>query len=244
MQWFEDETFWETFYPHLFSDDRMAAAEGEVDKLLALAGVPAGAALDLCCGPGRHSVALAGRGFAVTAVDRSPFLLSKARERAAGAAIEFIEADMREFIRICAFDLAVNLFTSFGYFESPEEDFQVLQNVRNSLKPGGVFVIDVLGKECLASKPCRTRWVEAPGEDLFVQHCSVLPGWSRARLQWLLVRGERSVRYAYEHNVYSGQELYALLRSAGFDEVQLFGSLEGTPYDSAATRLVARALVV
>jgi SAM-dependent methyltransferase len=170
--------------------------------------------------------------------------LSKARERAAGAAIEFIEADMREFIRICAFDLAVNLFTSFGYFESPEEDFQVLQNVRNSLKPGGVFVIDVLGKECLASKPCRTRWVEAPGEDLFVQHCSVLPGWSRARLQWLLVRGERSVRYAYEHNVYSGQELYALLRSAGFDEVQLFGSLEGTPYDSAATRLVARALVV
>jgi hypothetical protein len=57
-----------------------------------------------------------------------------------------------------------------------------------------------------------------------------------------LVQGERTARYDYEHNLYSGQELYALLRSAGFDEVQLFGSLDGTPYDSAATRLVVRAL--
>lgn len=243
MQWFEDEVFWETFYPHLFTAERMAAADGEVDQVLALAGVSSGAALDLCCGPGRHSVALAGKGFAVTAVDRSRFLLNKARERAPGAAIEFVEADMREFVRGGAFDLAVNLFTSFGYFETPEEDFAVLRNVRTSLKPGGVFVIDVIGKECLASRPNRTRWVETPGQDLFVQHCSILPGWSRAHMQWLLVQGARALRYDYEHNVYSGQELYALLRSAGFDEVRLFGNLDGAPYDSAAARLVARARV-
>jgi SAM-dependent methyltransferase len=243
MQWFEDETFWETFYPHLFTEDRMAAAPGEVDRLLALAGVTSGAALDLCCGPGRHSLALAQKGFAVTAVDRSPFLLDKARQRAAAAPVEFVQADMREFVREGAFDLAVNLFTSFGYFETPDEDLQVLRNVRASMKPGGVFVIDVLGKECLASLPHRTRWVEAPGQDLFVQHCRILPGWSRARLQWLLVQGERALRYEYEHNVYSGQELYALLRTAGFDEVRLFGNLDGALYDSAATRLVARAQV-
>lgn len=243
MQWFEDEAFWETFYPHLFSEDRMAAAPGEVDRLLALAGVPAGAALDLCCGPGRHSLALAQKGFAVTAVDRSRFLLDKARERAAGAPVEFVEADMRDFVREGAFDLAVNLFTSFGYFETPDEDFQVLRNVRASMKPGGVFIIDVIGKEYLASLPSRTRWVESPGKDLFVQHCGILPGWSRARMQWLLVQQQRALRYEYEHNVYSGQELYALLRSAGFDEVQLFGNLDGAFYDSAATRLVARAQV-
>jgi SAM-dependent methyltransferase len=243
MQWFEDETFWETFYPHLFTEDRMAGAPGEVDRLLALAGVTSGAALDLCCGPGRHSLALAQKGFAVTAVDRSRFLLDKARERAAGAPVEFVEADMREFVRQGAFDLAINLFTSFGYFETPDEDLQVLRNVRASIKPGGVFVIDVLGKECLASLPSRTRWVEAPGKDLFVQHCGILPGWSRSRMQWLLVQGERAVRYDYEYNVYSGQELYALLRSAGFDEVRLFGNLDGAAYDSAATRLVARAQV-
>ena len=242
MQWFEDESFWETFYPHLFSEDRMAAAPGEVDRLLALAGVPAGAALDLCCKPGRHSLALAQKGFAVTAVDRSRFLLDKARERAAGAPVEFVEADMRYFVREGAFDLAVNLFTSFGYFETPDEDFQVLRNVRASMKPGGVFIIDVIGKELLASSlPSRTRWVESPGKELFVQRCEILPGWSRVRMQWLLVRQQRALRYEYEHNVYSGQELYALLRSAGFDEVRIFGNLDGAPYDSAAARLVARA---
>jgi SAM-dependent methyltransferase len=241
MQWFEDETFWETFYPYLFTGERMAAAPGEVDRLLALAGVTSGAALDLCCGPGRHSLALAQKGFAVTAVDRSRFLLDKARDRAAGAGVEFVEADMREFVREGAFDLAVNLFTSFGYFETPEEDFQTLRNVRASMKPGGVFVIDVKGKECLASAPSRTRWVESPGMGLFVQHCRILPGWSRARMEWLLVQGERAVRYGYEHNVYSGQELYALLRSAGFDEVRLYGNLDGACYDSSSTRLVARA---
>ena len=243
MQWFEDETFWETFYAHLFTEERMAAAPGEVDRLLALAGVQEGAALDLCCGPGRHSLALAQRGFAVTAVDRSRFLLDKARERTAGAGVEFVEADMREFVREGAFDLAINLFTSFGYFETPEEDLQTLRNVRASMKPGGVFVIDVMGKECLAAMPSRTRWVETPGKDLFVQHGGILPGWSRARMQWLLVRQERALRYDYEYNVYSGQELYALLRSAGFDEVRLFGNLDGAGYDSAATRLVARAQV-
>jgi SAM-dependent methyltransferase len=243
MQWFEDESFWEAFYTHLFTEERMAAAPGEVERLLALAGVQAGAALDLCCGPGRHSLALAQRGFAVTAVDRSRFLLDKARERAAGTAMEFVEADMREFAREGAFDLAINLFTSFGYFETPEEDLRALRNVRTSLKPGGVFVIDVLGKECMAAMPSRTRWVESPGKDLFVQHGGILPGWSRARMQWLLVGPERTLRYDYEYNVYSGQELYGLLRSAGFDEVRLFGNLEGACYDSAATRLVARAQV-
>jgi SAM-dependent methyltransferase len=188
-------------------------------------------------------LALAQKGLAVTAVDRSRFLLNKARERANGTPVEFVEADMRLFVREGAFDLAVNLFTSFGYFETPEEDFHVLRNVRASMKPGGVFIIDVKGKECMASLPATTRWVESPGEGLFVQHCSILPGWSRARMQWLLVQGERAVRYDCEHNVYSGQELYALLRSAGFDEVRLYGDLNGAFYDSASTRLVARAQV-
>jgi hypothetical protein len=60
-------------------------------------------------------------------------------------------------------------------------------------------------------------------------------------VQWLLVEGERARTFAFEHNLYSGQELAALLERAGFTDVQIFGSLEGTPYDAAATRLVARA---
>jgi len=241
MAWFEDDTFWKTFYEHMFTDARLAAASGEIERALALTGVTQGTVLDLCCGPGRHTVALARKGFQVTGVDRSPFLLSKARDSAAGMGVELIEADMRDFVRPGAFDLALSLFTSFGYFETREQDFGVLKNIRASLKKDGVFLIDIIGAEILATRPCRTRWEELSSGEIVVEHTQILPGWSRLHNQWLLVKGQQTTRFEFEHNLYSGQELEGLLKRAGFSDVQLFGSLDGTPYDSTAARLIARA---
>lgn len=261
MPWFENDTFWQAFYPIMFGEARFAGASGEVERLLALAGITPGvnpgakppAVLDLCCGPARHSLVLAQKGFQVTGVDRSSFLLGKARERIAAAAgierdigqpdieqrnIELVKADMRDFVRPAAFDLALSLFTSFGYFETREQDFRVLENVRASLKNGGAFVMDLLGAEILASKFTPSRWHELASGEILVEHSQILPGWSRIRNQWMLVNGDRARTFEFEHNLYSGQELLGLLERAGFADVQLFGSLEGTPYDSSAARLV------
>ena len=118
MEWFEDESFWIATYPFLFSETRFEAAEQHLDDILDLVGMDSGSVLDLCCGPGRIAIPLAQRGFRVTAVDRSPFLLEKGMERAAheNLNIEWVEKDMREFERPAAFDLVLNLNTSFGYF--------------------------------------------------------------------------------------------------------------------------------
>lgn len=243
MQWFENEEFWRTFYPYMFGERQMAAAPGEVERVLALSGVAAGRVLDLCCGPARHSVILARKGYQVTGVDRSPFLLSQALPAAADAGVELVEADMREFVRPAAFDLALSLFTSFGYLDTREHDLAVLRNVRASLKPGGVFVIDVTSKEYVVSQRTPTRWEQWPTGEIQVHHYEVRPGWGRLRIEWLLIEGERARRFAFEQNLYSGQELTALLERAGFRDVCIFGSLDGTPYDAAATRLIARATV-
>jgi len=242
MQWFENEEFWRTFYPYMFGERQMAAAPGEVERVITLSGVARGRVLDLCCGPARHSLILAQKGFEVTGVDRSAFLLDKASELTAGAGLELVEADMRDFVRPGAFDLALSLFTSFGYFDTREEDLAVLRNVRASLKQDGVFVIDVMSKEFLISQGCATHWEQWPGGEIHVHHYDVSPGWGRLRVQWLLIDGERARRFEFEHNLYSGQELAALLERAGFADVRIFGSLDGTPYDAAATRLVARAI--
>jgi len=241
MQWFENEAFWQTFYPYMFGERKMAAAPVEVERVLALSGIERGRVLDLCCGPARHSLILAQKGFQVTGVDRSPFLLGKAREATAGAGVELVEADMRDFVRPAAFDLALSLFTSFGYLDTREEDLAVLSNVRASLKQGGVFVIDVTSKEYVASQRQTTHWEQWPGGGIQVSHYDVFPGWGRIRVQWLLIEGERARRFEFEHNVYSGHELAALLERAGFADVQIFGGLDGSAYDAAATRLVARA---
>lgn len=244
MQWFENEEFWRAFYPWMFSERRLQAAPQEAEQLLTLSGVSEGAVLDLCCGPARHAVLLAAKGFRVTGVDRSPFLLSKARERAAeaGVPIEFVQSDAREFLRPGAFDLALSLFTSFGYFETRAEDLALLRNIRANLKPGGAFVIDVLGKECYAALPRKGNWDEKADGEVLVEFAEVLPGWAKTRNHWLLLNGERARRFDFDLNLYSGQELCAALQQAGFSDVQIFGSLAGTPYDATATRLVARAV--
>ena len=247
-EWFEDDSLWRELYPVLFPEERFRLGEEEVPKVLRLAGLAEStdaAALDLCCGPGRHALPLARRGLRVTAVDRTPLFLDRARERArvAGLAVEFVEADMREFRRAAAFDLALSLFTSFGYFAAREEDLQVLRNVRASLRPRGVFVMDMAGKEWLARhfEPTRSRTLE--DGSLFIDRCRVVDDWTRVENEWILIKDGRARTLRLRLNVYSGQELKDRLLQAGFTRVDLYGSLDGAPYDREATRLVAVARV-
>lgn len=125
MEWFEDESFWRDFYPYMFNEVRRAKADGQVESVVRLAGIDPGEVLDLCCGPGRHCVAFAKKGFRVTGVDRSAFLLEHARRHAEGSTVEFVQSDARDFVREGAFDLVVNLFTSFGYFATRDEDLRI-----------------------------------------------------------------------------------------------------------------------
>jgi SAM-dependent methyltransferase len=239
--WFEDESLWEAAYPFVFTDESFVRAAEEADHVLALAGVTGGAVLDLACGPGRHATAFARRGFVVCGVDRSAYLLGKARERAAteGLAIEWVHADMRDFVRPQAFDLAVNLFTSFGYFEDRRDDLRVLRNVHHSLTPDGVLVLDVMGKERLASVFQPTLSNQAPDGTIRFSRIRVTQAWSWLDNEWILVKDGKARRFAFSHRVYSARELIDLLETAGFAAVEAFGGLAGGEYGPGALRLVA-----
>jgi SAM-dependent methyltransferase len=241
MPWFDNEDFWRDLYPYMFPVERLAAAPEQVAQILALTGVHTGAVLDLCCGPGRHSVSFANKGFAVTAVDRSPYLLNRARIHAADAVvdIEFVRDDMREFRRPGAFDLAVNIFTSFGYFESPAEELQVLRNVHESLREGGVFVMELLGKEYLAAHFVPARCLDFADGTLLLQRAKVRDEWTRCFCEWTIIQAGQARTHQFDHFIYSGRELKDLLLRGGFSEVRLYGDLRGAPYGVDAQRLVA-----
>src|SRR5262249_2361234 len=149
--------------------------------IVALTQCTAGSVLDLCCGPGRHAVEFAQRGFQVTGVDRTSFLLDRARERAseAGASVDWVAEDMRRFVRTDTFDLAVSLFTSFGYFKDEQDDLAVLRNIHRSLKETGVLVIEMLGKERLARVFQNTLSTELADGSLLVQRQQLRDDWSR-----------------------------------------------------------------
>ncbi|MBK8553085.1 MAG: class I SAM-dependent methyltransferase [Ignavibacteria bacterium] len=107
--------------------------------------------LDIACGSGRHSLELARRGFDVTGFDLSKFLISEAKKahknsKEKDLKVRFLIKDMRDFNFKNSFDIAVNIFTSFGYFEDDKENFKVIENVSDSLKTGGYFIFDFLNK--------------------------------------------------------------------------------------------------
>jgi SAM-dependent methyltransferase len=154
--------------------------------------------------------------------------------------LELVQADMREFRRPGVYDLALSLFTSFGYFEAPADDVLVLRNVRASLRPRGVFVMDMFGKECLARNFQRTRSRTLADGALLIERCEIVDDWTRADNEWILLRGDRVVRiWRFRLTVYSGLELRDRLHEAGFADVSLHGDLEGAPYGLDSTRLVA-----
>jgi len=241
LEWFDDDSFWRDLYLFMFSDQRFAEAEAQVDKALALVRPPGKSLLDLGCGPGRWAIPLARRGFQVTGVDRTKYLLAKGRANArkAGVDIEWLRKDMRDFVRPGAFDLAISMFTSFGYFDDDEEDLVVLRNVLDSLKPGGRFLIDVAGKEWVARifQPTTSTVLE-DGTRLIERH-EIIDGWTRVRNEWILIRKGKVKTFNFHHTIYSGRELKDRMLAAGFHDVRLYGSLDGDEYGASAQRLVA-----
>jgi SAM-dependent methyltransferase len=241
MEWFENEDFWRDFYQYMFSEDRFAAAKDEVSRIMELVLLDGGSVLDLCCGPGRHAVEFAQRGFAVTGVDRSAFLLERAKQHAAstGVSVEWVHKDMRSFVRAGSFDLACNLFTSFGYFEDEQDDLKVLKNVYHSLRENGVLIMEMLGKERLARVWQSAMCFDLPDGSVMMQRPQVINDWSRVRTEWILLKEGQSKTAVFEHWIYSGRELKERLLTCGFKHVQLFGNTQGAPYDLEAQRLVA-----
>ena len=225
----------------MFPEKRFADAFDQIDKVLQLVKPRGKMVLDLCCGPGRCSIALAKKGFVVTGVDRTEFLLKKAKTRAkvAKAKIEWVQCDMRDFVRPEWFDLVLSMFTSFGYFGAKEADSIVLSNMFASLKPGGACVIDVVGKECLAKVFQPTNSEKLPDGTTLVKRHEVFDNWTRIRNEWILIRKGHPKVYKFHHTIYSGQELIDLMQRVGFADIVLYGNLDGDEYGPNAHRLIA-----
>lgn len=241
MDWFEDEDLWVGFADVMFPERRETEAE-ELVATSPLLKVSTGTrVLDLACGPAVHVVPLARAGAEVTGVDLSPAMLDCAAAACdqAGVSARLVQANMLDFVEPGAFDLVINMYTSFGYFTEPGDNLRVLRNIHASLAPGGAAVVDLLGKEVLASWVGRPQAVDLPGGTVFMRD-TILDDWTRLRTDWTLVRGDEVRHASLLCVLYSAAELRALFEQAGFVDVECFGGFDAAPYDNHARRLIVR----
>lgn len=240
MDWFEKAEFWSLFYGRMFPPESFEAAKEQTGEILTLTGVHSGNVLDMCCGPGRHSVPLAQKGFAVTGVDLTQLLLDKARTYAETSEVNvnWVQQDMLAFKTEPQFHLALSLFSSFGYFKNSGDDLIVLKNLYASLLNGGQLVIDVRGKEIHAMNLQDCISTQLPNGDLVFEQVCVNENWTRSDSTWVYIHGSQARRFEVSFNLYSGAELRSMLQQVGFHKIHLYGSLKGIPYNDKAQRLV------
>lgn len=240
-QWFESDEFWEAMAPAMFTSVRWEAVPNDINGIESLTGLTRGAAvLDLCCGPGRHTLELARRGYKVTGVDRTKSYLQQVNEKARSESldIELVQSDMRSFRRDKSYDLVMSFYTSFGYFEDPEDDSLVLRNMHASLKDGGCMVIETLGKERLAKVFMERNWQRLDDGSLLLEERTVTHDWSWIENTWILIKGGRMREFKVNHRLFSAAELKRLMLDCGFSRTACYGSPDGAAYNQNSIRMV------
>lgn len=254
--WFADNLFWEKMRDAVFRAERMDAARDEASNIMAMLGLagrvagvhghPGDFVLDLPCGVGRHAVELAKCHVNVTGVDRyQPYLVEA--EKAASAQnvqLELIREDMRKFVREAYFDAVINMYTSFGYFESHADEMRTLSNFFQSLKPGGQLLMEMAGKEVIAMNFQKRAWF--PIDDrgsVVLEEREIVDHWRRIRTRWTYFPANSNDRFERTSDIrmFSAGELIMMLEQTGFVDCQVFGTLKGAPYDNKAKRLIVKA---
>ena len=198
------------------------------------------------CGAGRHSLGLAALGHQVTGLDYSASLVASAARgaRAAGVPARFVQGDMRRLKFRGRFDAVINLFTSFGYFDTAAEDLRVLRGVRRALKPGGVFLIDVLNRAWLLRHFTPTFWQKTPeGEVLRAfNRLSFEPKSSRlSNRRTLHLKGGGKRETFLKFKVYDLRDLRGLLDGAGLEFRRAWGGFDGRAHGKDTFRLIVLA---
>jgi SAM-dependent methyltransferase len=246
--WTRNDELWEAARQSMFPEPSFGAAAVEVAAILGFVAADAALdVLDLPCGPGRHSLVFASTGHRVVAVDLTRSYLDEAQERAEARAvrlerpldIEFVRADIREFVRPGAFDLVVNLFTSIGFFRDINEDRGIFRNFRRSLRDGGRLVIDVMSREILAGRWQSKDWTRLADGTVMLQERRITDDWTWIEVIWTYIRDGREKRFEFGHRIYGVVDLKRELLDAGFSDVTVLGGYDGRSYDQDAERLIA-----
>ncbi len=237
---FESQRFFEESWPKISQGfESEVEAENEIAWILGHVRPRAGAhVLDAPCGFGRHSLALARRGFRVTGVDLSDTELARARERAraAGLPLTLVRQDMRDMEFSGEFELALNLFSSIGYF-SEDEDRMLLERFCTALRPGGVFVLDTRNRDHFIRHLTPEETYRLPdGTSVRIKNTLDLQT-SRVHGEWWVEDDQRLLGRT-ETRLYSAHELYRRLRPERWSAVELFGGLDGRPFELDSPRLV------
>lgn len=182
--------------------------------------------LDMMCGFGRHSIALAKKGYSITAVDNSKDYVEELAEKARleNLPVKAIKFNALEFTCKGAFDAVILMGNSFTYFEK-KSCLQFLKNLNDSLDAGGKLIINewLLGET--VSKTFKDKnWFEVNGYTCLTSS-NYLFHPTRIETNYTILKAGAVVekKLAIDY-IFSIAEMEELLDMSGFKIVEMYST--------------------
>lgn len=175
--------------------------------------------LDIPCGNGRHCLALSNTGAEITGIDLS-FRNIKQAKSLENERLNFFIHDMRNVYRINYFDFVLNLFTSFGYFDTAKENLNAARSISLNLKPGGIFLLDYFNPD-----PCVSKLIQE--EDIFFNNVRFII--KRTQIADSIVKdihvmdGRNEYDFQERVKLYRLQDLKIIFQNFGLEFMDVFG---------------------
>jgi SAM-dependent methyltransferase len=188
--------------------------------------------LDLACGKGRHSHFLHSLGHRVLGVDLAANSIALAQTTYGTEGLKFRVGDMREPQGNNEFDLVLNLFTSFGYFDSDEDNLKVLQSIKTALKPGGLLLVDFMNTGKVIRQLAPESKVDREGIHFeirrFLEHGRICKS--------IQFQAEgKSYEFMERVQAISKEDFYGYFQKSGLDVVLLSGDYHMNPFEEESS---------
>ena len=202
--------------------------------------------LDLACGAGRYAILLASEGYRVTGVDLSRPLLDEALKKwndlskgNKGGTLELVRSDMRKLPFRKSFNLIINMFTSFGYFESDSENERVIKTISDHLVTDGNFVIDYLNRDSVIAN-LQEESESRVGEYSIVQHRWLTEDNKRVekKVEVLDVSGDNVLSYTESVRMYTFSQMKAMIEKYSLEIMDVSGDYNGSKFSESSPRLI------
>jgi SAM-dependent methyltransferase len=245
MEWFT-RFYGHDYFKYRYEPRLTEVPAQEVDFIVEQGGLDFSAerpprVFDICCGVGRHARPLAARGCHVIGVDLAEANIAAARDMARQEGLtercEFHHADIRDFPPPAGCDLAINMFTSFGYFESDAADAILIAKAAQSLRTGGRFILDIANREAVVAG-FRPRQRRGRRGNYVIEEAQLDLAAGRIEGTWTFIRdGQRSAHHV-SIRLYALHELVRMVAEQGLHFRTAFGDYDATPYDRTSPRCI------
>lgn len=239
MNWYEEwfSADYMLIYPHRDTAEAIA----QINFLLKTIPLPKNAKiLDLCCGCGRHSIELRKLGYDVVSADLSSDLLyvAKSKAKTNNVDLKIIRCDMREIPFENQFDIVLQFFTSFGYFQSDEENQKVLDSIAKALKTNGKFLIDYMNPDYVVNNLISKDEKDISEGMHLIQERWIDEQNHRINKKIILIKNGIEKNYLESVRLYSHKEMWNMLNKAGLQVSETYGDFLGNKFDRKSPRMI------